>query len=240
MRFYFIQAIRRRWKIAAFVTLALLLLRFAFWRPVPTLYRTELSFIVSTQALDSTLATEEEKYYLWLSSEYVVASISDYLNGGDFANLVSVVLLRDGFAEMDTVTTDEFVSAGYVRSRLIVAITHPNTAMVDTIANATVEALFGINLTQFAARDQSLPIDLPVPQLERSPAFLFPIDSELTIEQINLRQDVMRAGLTRLLTALLGGLIIMFVAEYRDPTIRSLAAAEKLHIPIIGEIPDQN
>ena len=238
-RYFLMQAIRRRWKPALATILLLLVVRFAFWRPVPTLYRTELSFIVSTQALDSTLVTEEEKYYLWLSSEYVVASISDYLNGGDFANLISVELLKDGFAEMDSVTTDEFVSAGYVRSRLIIAITHPEEAMVTTISDASVRALFGLNLAEFAARDQSFLLDLPVPQLERSPAYLFPIDSELFVEQINLRQNVIRDARNRVLSAILGGLVVIFLAEWRDPTIRSLHSAEKLRIPIIGEIPSK-
>ncbi len=229
---------RRRWKLAGAVVLAVLVARFALWRPVTELYRTEMRFIVSTQPLDSTLVTEEEKYYLWIASEYVVASVSDYMNGGDFIGLVSDELLAEGYEEMDPEEADEFVSTGFERSRLVVAVTHPEEEMVDTIANATARAMLGMDRDLLAASGASVNIDLPIPQLTQSPAFLYPIDNELIVSKIDLMPQTRAEATRKVRNAFALGLVVLVVAELHDKTIRTRRSAEKLTLPILGEIPD--
>lgn len=233
----FIRAFARRWRLFLVVVLIVLTYRLAFWRPVSMLYRTEMRFIVSTQPLDSTLVTEQEKYYLWIASEYVVASVSDYMNGNDFISLVSNELLANGYDEMDAVTTDEFVQIGYERSRLVVAVTHPDREMVPIIANATAVAMLGVDTMTLVEQGTSAPVRVPIPQLEESPAFLFPIDSDLLINDIDLRADTRRVAFNIVMSATLTALVAVFVAEARDKTIRSRRSAMGLSIPLIGEIP---
>lgn len=230
--------VRRRWKVAAAVIIVVLVWRFAFFRPVLTLYRTEMRFIVSTQPLDSTLFTEEEKYYLWIASEYVVASVSDYMNGGDFIGLVSDRLLADGYEDMDPEGAKEFVSTGFERSRLVVAVTHPDEEMVDVIANAAAFAMLGMDRQLLADSGESVNIDLPIPQLAQSPAYLYPIDNELIVSKIDLLPQAWAEAIRKVRGAFALGLVALVVAELRDKTIRTRRSAEKLTLPILGEIPD--
>ena len=229
--------IARRWKLFLVIALGLMAVRFVVWRPVARLFRTEMRFIVGTQPLDSTLETEEEKYYLWIASEYVVASVSDYANGGDFVQMVSDILIAQGYEDLDFDATDEYLSTGFERSRLVVAVTHPDEEMVEPIAYAAAEALLAMQTVEISEQDSSSAVQLPIPQLERSPAYLYPIDRDLIVNEIDLTGDI-RRELRRIITnAIVVGLVAVVVLELIDPTIRTRASAEKLKLPIMGEIP---
>ena len=230
--------LQRRWKlflaVSAIVAIALL----AAYRPVLKLYRTELRFIVGTQPLDSTLLKEEEKYYLWVASEYVVAGVSDYINAGDFKAEVSERLLADGYTDFDAETVSEFISAGYERSRLILAITHPDEVALERIAFASADTLLSVDSVALADVEQAQPLDIQLPQLQRSPAFVYPIDNDLLVQEIDLSDDVVRAIVPRVLGAIVAGLLAVVLIEFYDPTIRTRISAETLTLPILAEIPN--
>ncbi len=230
--------LRRRWKLFLALSLLVAIALLATFRPVFRLYRTEMRFSVGTQPLDSTLLKEEEKYYLWVASEYVVAGVSDFINAGDFTAQISDNLIRDGYDDLDIEAVDEYVSAGFERSRLIVAVTHPEEQMVDVIAFAVADALLSLDSVELSEVDGPAPVDIQIPQLERSPAFVYPIDSELIVTEIDLTQDVLSAVYPRLGTALVIGLLGVLGAEFFDPTIRTRGSAENLALPILAEIPN--
>lgn len=229
--------LQRRWKLFLAVSVISAIALLAAYRPVTTLYRAELRFIVGTQPLDSTLLREEEKYYLWVASEYVVAGVSDYINAGDFKQLVSGRLVADGLDEFDPESVAEFISSGFERSRLIVAVTHPEEQMVERIAFASADALLSIDSVDLDEIDTARPLDIRIPQLERSPAFVYPIDNDLLIEEIDLSGEVVRSIIPRVLAALTIGLLAVLFAEFYDPTIRNRNSAETLTLPILAEIP---
>ena len=56
-----------------------------------------MHFLVSQEPLDSTLEIEEERYNLWVTSEYVVWGLSDWANGTKFAQEVSEQMILDGY-----------------------------------------------------------------------------------------------------------------------------------------------
>ena len=234
-----LQSLKRRWKLFGAIVLALVITQFITYRPVFKLFRSEMRFIVGTQPLDSTLLKEEERYYHWVASEYVVAGISDYINGGDFAQSVSDDLIVRGFSEMDPETTDEFISSGFERSRLILAITHPNEEMVETIAFSASNVLLSLDQVGLSESESAAPLDLPIPQLERSPAFVYPIDRDLIIDEIDLTEDVVADIWPKLLIAVVAGFAAVALAEFFDPTIRSRNSAESLAVPILAEIPGE-
>lgn len=229
--------LRRRWKLVLGLFVLSFLSVVLTYRPTPWLYRTEVRFIVGTQPLDSTLDREEEKYYNWVASEYVVAGISDYVNGGDFKALVGRQLEAEGYEDLGEDEVGEFVSAGYVRSRLVLAVTHPDETLVEPIAFAAADALMSVDDFALGSVDAAAPVDVQIPQLERSPAFVYPIDSSLVIEEIDLRDDIVRTILRRALSSLIFAAVVATLVEFYDPTIRSRDTAESLALPILAEIP---
>ena len=234
---WFAQALRRRWKLFLAVALGLMVLLFATFRPYLSLYRAEMRFIVGTRPLDSTDVSEEENYWNWLASEYVVVAVNQYVNGNTFKSEVSRQMVADGFDEMDPQAVAEFLSAGSVNSRLIVAIVHPDEVMVERLAFTAASTLLAVENVDLTEIDEPTPLDIEIPQLERSPAFVYPLDSELLVEELDLSSDLLGQIVPRVLTALVAGLLAVFVLEFFDPTIRTRVSAETLSFPILAEIP---
>lgn len=228
---------RRHWKLFLAVTLGTAILLFATFRPILSLYRAEMRFIVGTRPLDSTLLSEEEKYYNWVASEYVGASLSDYINGTDFKAIVSESLVRDGYADLDLEAVREYLSAGFARSRLVVAVTNPDEAMVEKIAFSAATALLTVSSVELSEADAALSIDVNIPQLERSPAFAYPIDNELIVTKLDTSSDLVKAIALRIVAAIVIGGLTVILVEFYDPTIRTRNSAEILTIPILAEIP---
>ena len=235
---WFIQALRRRWKLFLAIVVGMLVLLFATFRPYLRLYRAEMRFIVGTRPLDSTLESEEEGYWNWLASEYVVVAVNQYINGNSFKSEVSRRMIADGYSEMDPEAIDEFLSAGSVNSRLIVAVVHPEEAMVERLAFTAASTLLALESVELSQVNEPAPVDLQLPQLERSPAFVYPLDGELLVQELDLSSDLLGQIVPRVLTAVVVGLLVVLVLEFFDPTIRTRVSAETLSFPILAEIPN--
>lgn len=213
----------RRWRLFITLFFIIFVVGFIVFRPQPTLYRGEVRFIVGQNPLTSTTELEQERFYNWTTSEYLVAGISDWANGTQFAEQVSDRLQSQGY-DLEPFDVTEHVDAGYARSRLIIAVLHEEEKMVETIAFAAAEVL--LSQDRFG-----------LPQVGTAPAEIFPIDGQIEVqEQENSAEPLDRlssiAG-----TALLISLVAALLAELLDPTIRSRAAIESLDLPVLGEIP---
>ncbi|MGB1251560.1 MAG: hypothetical protein ACPG8W_13165, partial [Candidatus Promineifilaceae bacterium] len=157
----------RRQRLFIYCFLGLLVFGMTGFRPVPKLYRGEVRFIVGQDPLDSTTELEEERFYNWTTSEYIVAGISDWVNGTQFAEQVSDKLQAQGH-DLDPFDVSEYVQAAYARSRLIVGVTHPEEDMVETIAFAAAETLLA-------------PEEFGIPQFGTAAAAIFPIDKQIEV-----------------------------------------------------------
>ena len=90
------QVLKRRWPlvlIPAIIVLAIGLL--TYQPPVPT-YTTGVRFIVGQAPAPATDLEDEERYYNWLTSEYIVNGLTDWVRGGEFATAVSQYLAGQG------------------------------------------------------------------------------------------------------------------------------------------------
>ncbi len=229
---------RRRGKILLVTFLLIIAIRLLQWQPTPYLYRAEMRFIVGTEPVDILNVTEEEKYYQWVASEYVVAGISDYANGGDFAQLVSEQMQARGYSEFDVETTSEHISSGFERSRLIIAVVNADESLIKPLADSAATVLLGMPTESLTAERGAFPIDLAIPQLETAPAYIYPYDRDLLITELNSAADLRTELFQILLTAMIGAAIVGFAADYFDPTIYSgRVAATNLALPLLGEIP---
>lgn len=220
---------RRRWRLIAAVSGVLMLL-FAFAaRPQPRPYRIEIGFIAGQAPLESTLSVEEERYFNWVASEYIVFGLADWANGTQFADRVQRLLALDGI-ELDLDAILEALDAGATRSRLVVAAEHVDPATVRALIAAAAEVVMaqdGVN----------------IPQLTNATPRIFPIDNLAGLATLPLERDdlTIRDQLNLpllLLFGFLGGFALAGVLELFDPTIRSRSALQGLNLPLLGEIPE--
>ena len=213
----------RRFRLFIILFLLVCLVGLVVFRPKPTLYRGEVRFIIGQNPLESTTELEQERFYNWTTSEYIVAGVSDWANGTQFADALSRNLQAQGY-DLQPLDVIEFVDAGYARSRLIIAVQHEDERMVETIAFAASEVL----LTQG---------DFDIPQVGNASAEIFPIDNQIEIQEADNSADFVTRAIMILAVAFLAGLFATIFSELLDPTIRTRAAAESLDLPILGEIP---
>lgn len=165
-----------------------------------------------------------DRYYTWLTSEYIVDSFSEMVKSQAFAEDVSARLSQGekpihvpaGAIQGSTVSEQ-------VHRILTITITWNDREQLEAIANAAIRALQEENAKYFA-------------QLGTAGATVYVIDAP-TIAPV-------RPGLRekldipiRLFLALLAGIALAFLLDYLDVTVRDHEDVEALGIPVIGRIP---
>lgn len=224
------QAIRRRFRLAVITSIiALAALLLTYERPIKQ-QRIEMHFLVSQEPLDSTLEIEEERYNLWVASEYVVWGLADWANGTNFAEEVSrqMIALDYDSEDFSTQEIDKNMYSSAARSRLLIGVLADDEKSVRDMARIASDII----------------VNRPgegIPQFERARAFPFLLDN---IEDENLVVEVdpnitEQIGLpARLLLGLLSGMLLALLLDYLDPTIRYPDRMKTLDIPILAEIPE--
>ncbi len=210
---------KRLWIAAALVTVVLVTYVFARPQPAPR-YVATMRFVVGlrpeTGAPD---AYHYDRYYTWLTAEYLLDDLSEIVKSGVFAQDVAVlagVPVPPGAIQGAT-------SAGKLHRILNISITWGDRAQLEQIANAIVVTLETQGGRYFA-------------QLGTEQAVASVIDppSIATIGP-SLRQ---RLDLPlRLALALAAGVGLAFLLDYLDPTVRGRADLQALGVAIVGEIP---
>ena len=81
--------IRRRWIWVLAPALLVLALGLLTYRPAPASYNTGVRFIVAQQPGVAAEEFDEQRYFNWTTSEYIVNGLGDWVRGGSFATAVS-------------------------------------------------------------------------------------------------------------------------------------------------------
>ena len=218
----FWQVLRRRWLlvlIPAIVVLALGLL--TYQQPAP-LYSTGVRFIAGQEPTPGTSLEDEERYYNWLTSEYIVNGLTDWIRGGEFATAVSRYLAGQGY-NIPAAAIQGGLVADNARSMLTISLTGGDTPQLAAMMDGVIAVL----TTQNAAA---------LPQLGGENALLTQLDEPAVVQQpagIRGRIDLP----LRILLALLAGIGLALLVEYLDPTIRDRQELQELGLEILGEIP---
>ncbi|MEZ4518254.1 MAG: hypothetical protein R3C44_16010 [Chloroflexota bacterium] len=89
--------IRRRWIWVIAPAVLVLLIGLLTYRPAPTTYNTGVRFISAQEPGAAAVEFDEQRYYNWLTSEYIVNGLSDWIRGGKFAETVSAYLATSGY-----------------------------------------------------------------------------------------------------------------------------------------------
>jgi capsular polysaccharide biosynthesis protein len=165
-----------------------------------------------------------DRYYTWLSSEYLADDLSEVLKGSLFADDVSAHLAQ---GETPITVSPGAIQGSTVAEKqhriLTLRITWGNPDELAAIANAAAEVLPQNGPDYFAtigAGEASFRLfDRPV---------VVPVGKSLR-ERLDLP--------IRLFLALLAGVALAFLLDYLDDTVRDQADLEAMGITVLGEIP---
>lgn len=187
-------------------------------------FSTSVRFTAATppEEAGETGGYEDSEYYPWLTSEYVVNALTDWVRTSSFAEEVSAVLSEDG-VEMPPGVIQAGIAADNERSVMVLIINGGDAEQVGAIAQAAGVILeerapayfpqFGEDGTQVVLLDT--PVVVPVPP---------PVSVRL--------EPLVRFGL-----GLAAGIALAFLVEYLDPTVRDRGQIEALGLAVIAEIP---
>lgn len=211
----------RRWLLVLIPPLVVGLFSAVTFQPPPAPgFNVGVNFLVAQPPSPGAELADQERYYNWLSSEYIVNGLTDWAVSGSFKTAVSTQLATDGIE----VPPGSFsVAAENVRSRLQISIQHGEAETLSHIVNAAIMVL----------REQNADA---LPQLGGETAVLTLLDEPIVTPLPRSLGSLLDIPL-RLAIGLAAGLGVALLVEYVDPTIRSREEAEAMGFVILGEIP---
>ena len=90
------QVLKRRWLLVLIPAIVVLGIGLLTYQPPTAVYTTGVRFIAGQEPTPGTALEDEERYYNWLTSEYIVNGLTDWVRGGEFATAVSQYLAGQG------------------------------------------------------------------------------------------------------------------------------------------------
>lgn len=192
------------------------------YRPPASTFNAGVRFIVGQTPVNGAVLRDEQRYYNWLASEYIVNGLTDWVRGGEFAAAVSELLGEQGL-DIPPHAIQGGLAADNARSMLTLSLTHSD-------AEALAQMMDGVVMVLTKDNAEALP------QLGGETAVLIQLDQPV----VNPLPFAIRNQLDlplRVLLALMAGVGLALLVEYLDPTIRDRDEVQQLGIPILGEIP---
>jgi capsular polysaccharide biosynthesis protein len=216
------KVILRRWPLAVIPFIVVLALGLAtYHRPAPA-YNVGIRYTAGQLPLAGSGADyEDDRYYPWLTSEYIVNGLADWVKSGSFAAAVSEELVKEGIT-LSVGAIRGSIASDNVRSVLLVSMTYGDRSTLESMINAATVVLQTRNAEAFPfLGENALVVPLDEPVVNQSPAGL-------------------RAALDlplRLVLAVAAGLGLAFLVDYLDPTVRTRRELEELGLEVLAEIP---
>lgn len=211
---------RRRWLLAVIPAVIVIAVSLLTYEPPAQMYNTGVRFIVGQPLTPAASQEDEERYYAWLASEYVVNGLTDWVRGNSFSAAVSQELADQG---LEVAPFEIGIAADNARSMLTLSINHSDPERLAAIMAATITVLTEQNAEA-------------LPQLGGQPAVLTQLDAPT----VNPIAAGIRSQLDlplRVVIALGLGIGLALAVEYLDPRIHDRAALQELELEILGEIP---
>lgn len=213
---------RRRWLLVVVPIVVVLAIGILTYRPAATSFNAGVRFIVGQTPVEGDILRDEGRYYNWLTSEYIVNGLTDWVRGGEFAVAVSELLADQG-VDIPAYAIQGGLAADNARSMLTLSLTYSDAEALAHMMDGVVSVLIADNAKA-------------LPQLGGETAVLTQLDQPV----VNPMPSGVRSQLDlplRLLLALMAGVGLALLVEYLDPTIRDRDEIQQLGLQILGEIP---
>lgn len=226
LREYWIILKRWRW-VTLLPAIVIVGIGLATYSPVPPTYtatvRLSAGLPPSAGAAGSPdHAYFDPAYYAWMTSEYLVASLSDWARTGAFAQAVSTELDAQGI-NLTQAAVYRGLTSDYVRSQLVLYFNAGSPEHIIDTSRAAIKVLQTQNATAF-------------PQLGGQNAKVIQLDEPaVTSEPVFLR-SLIDLGM-RVVVGVGVGVMLAFLSHYLDPMLRTGEDVERLHLRVIAQIP---
>jgi len=131
---------RRRWLLVVVPVVIVLAVGLATYNPPPSVYNVGVQFIVGQNPAPVADSADEQRYYNWLTSEYIVNGLTDWVKGGQFATAVSQQLAIQG-VNVPPGAIQGGLAADNARSMLTVSLTYGETKTLAAMIDAAIVVL---------------------------------------------------------------------------------------------------
>jgi len=209
----------RRWWLVVTPLIVVVVYVAVTYAPPPTPYRVVMRFSAGTEPAG--LSLDYDRYYPWLTSEYIANGLADVAETGVFAQAVTERLeeldVGPG-AVQGAIVTDN------AQSILVVYLTWRDPDEAVVIADAVTEELIENSAAYYPQLQGLRPavhrLDQPVP---------VPMPPGL---QVQLMGPAVKVGL-----ALFVGVGLAFLWHYLDPTVHDVRTVEEMGMRVLARIP---
>jgi len=222
LRTYWKILIRRWWLVVVPAMVVVLYVAATYTRPGPA-YQVVMRFSAGTEPAG--LSQDYDRYYPWLTSEYIANGLADVAETGAFARAVAARL-----SQADPAITPAALQSAIVtdnaQSILVVYLTWANAGQAVTIAEAIAAELTTNGAAYF-------------PQLEGIEPAVRSLDQPAPVPlSPGLRAQLMGPAV-RIGLALVIGVALALLWHYLDPTVREATEVEDMGLAVLAEIPKQ-
>ncbi len=211
---------RRWWLVVAPVIVVVIYVAVTYTPPAP-LYQVVVRYAAGT----TPAATSEDydRYYPWLTSEYVANGLADVALTGAFAQSVAD-LLHAGGKDVPAAAVQQALVSDNAQSVLVIYLTWPDPVEAVVVAEA-----ISIELTTNAAAY--------FPQLEGIEPAVRPLDEPVPVPVAAGLRAQLTGPAVKIALALVVGVALALLWHYLDPTVNEAAELEELGLPVLGAIP---
>ena len=189
-----------------------------------TPYQVVMNFTAGSEPA-AVLSPDYDRYYAWLSSEYIANALADIAKRGIFAENVAARLNDNGMV-VEPRAIQGAIASDNAQSLFVIYVTWPDAEQLSHIADAISTELTENGAAYF-------------PQLRELGSIARRVDTpQPTALPPSLRAQLLGPGL-RILLALAVGIGLMALAHYFDPMIRERTELEELDVQVLSSIPKQ-
>lgn len=217
----FWKPLRRRWWLAVTPAVVVVAYLLVTYRPPAALYQ-----VVTRYAAGTTVAVtsdDYDRYYPWLTSEYVANGLADVALTGAFAEAVAARVGTAGFQPSPAAIQQAIVSDN-AQSILVVYLTWPDTEQAAALADAISEELSSNSASYF-------------PQLEGVGPAVQRLDSPYVVQTSAGLRAQLTGPAVRVVVALVLGIGLALLWHYLDQTLHEADEIEALGLQVVGKIP---
>ena len=216
------QVLRRRWPLAVIPFVVVLAFGLATFQPPPTAYNVGINYTAGhPPTTGSGEDYEDDRYYPWLTSEYIANGLADWVKSGSFAMAVSEELAEVGISLTPGAVRGSIASDN-ARSVLLLSMTYGDSKDLEAMIQAATKVLQTRNAEAFPfLGENAAVVALDDPVINQVPAGL---RSALDLP-------------LRLILAVGAGVGLAFLVDYLDPTLRSRRELEKMGLDVLVELP---
>lgn len=212
----------RRWWLVVIPVLVVLAYTGLTYSPPLTAYQVVMRFSAGTTPAG--LSTDYDRYYPWLTSEYIANGLADVAETGAFAQAVATRLDEEHNLEIPASAIQGAIVTDNAQSILVIYLTWADADQAQAVGEAIALELTTSGATylpQLEGLDPALhQLDQPVPT---------PLPPRLRAKFLG---PAVRVGL-----ALAAGIGLALLWHYLDPTIRQAEEVEDLGLDVVGKIP---